>query len=59
MFAQVIAGMDVVDKIAGTKVDENYKPAENIVIESIEVKEYSSADATTAAQQQSTTQPTT
>ena len=59
VFAQVIAGMDVVDKIAGTKVDENYKPAENIVIESIEVKEYSSADATTAAQQQSTTQPTT
>lgn len=48
MFAQVIAGMDTVDKIAKTKVDENYKPAENIVIENIEIKEYSSADTTTA-----------
>lgn len=41
VFAQVIDGMSVVDKIAGSKVDENYKPDENIVIESIEIGTYS------------------
>lgn len=41
VFAQVIDGMNVVDKIATVKVDEGYKPIENIVIESIDIKTYS------------------
>lgn len=40
VFGQVIEGMDVVDKIAATKVDSNDKPVENVVIESIEIVEY-------------------
>ena len=41
VFGQVIDGMDVVDKIAGVAVDEEDKPVENIVIESIEITSYS------------------
>lgn len=40
VFGQVFEGMDVVDKIAATKTDENDKPVEDVVIESIEIKEY-------------------
>ena len=40
VFGQVIEGMDVVDKIANTNTDENDKPVENVVIESIEITEY-------------------
>ena len=40
VFGQVIEGMDVVDKIAATKTDENDKPIEDVVIESIEITEY-------------------
>lgn len=37
VFGQVIEGMDVVDKIAGIKVGRNDKPAEDVVIEGIDV----------------------
>lgn len=40
VFAQVFEGMDVVDKIAAAKVDENNVPLENIVINSVEIKVY-------------------
>ena len=41
VFGQVIDGMDVVDKIADVKVDDESKPLENVVIESIEITSYS------------------
>lgn len=40
VFGQVYEGMDIVDEIAKTKVDENDKPVEDVVIESITVEEY-------------------
>lgn len=41
VFGQVYEGMDVVDAISATATDTNDKPVEDIVIESIEVTEYS------------------
>lgn len=41
VFGQVFQGMDVVDKIAGVKTDSNDKPETDVVIESIEITEYS------------------
>ncbi|MGT2933261.1 peptidylprolyl isomerase [Streptococcus catagoni] len=42
VFGQVIEGMDIVDKIASVAVNENDKPKENILIQSIEIqKDYS------------------
>ena len=40
VFGQVFEGMDVVDKIAATETDENDKPVNDVVIESIEIVEY-------------------
>lgn len=40
VFGQVIEGMDIVDKIAECKTDENDKPVNNVVIESIDITEY-------------------
>jgi cyclophilin family peptidyl-prolyl cis-trans isomerase/outer membrane murein-binding lipoprotein Lpp len=40
IFGQVYEGMDVVDKIAAVQTDENDKPVEDVVIESIEVGTY-------------------
>ena len=40
VFGEVIEGMDVVDKIAAVETDENNKPVEDVVIESIEITEY-------------------
>ena len=40
IFGQVIDGMDVVDAIAKTTTDENDKPLEDVVIESIEITTY-------------------
>lgn len=40
VFAQVIAGMDIVDSIAAVSVDGNNKPLEDVVIESIELTTY-------------------
>ena len=40
VFGQVIDGMDIVDKIASTKTDDNNKPVEKVVIQSIDVTEY-------------------
>ncbi|SES70873.1 peptidylprolyl isomerase [[Clostridium] polysaccharolyticum] len=40
VFGQVYDGLDVLDKIAATKTDENDKPLEDVVIESIDVAEY-------------------
>ncbi len=40
VFGQVIEGMDIVDKIASTQTDENDKPVEDVVIESIEITEF-------------------
>ena len=40
VFGQVIEGMDVVDKIAGTEVDSSDKPVEDVVIEGIDITEY-------------------
>lgn len=42
VFAQVIDGMDVVDKIAVVQVDDENTPLESIIIESVEITEYSS-----------------
>ncbi len=40
VFGQVFEGMDVVDSIAGTAVDENSKPLEDVVIEKIDIVPY-------------------
>lgn len=40
VFGQVFEGMDVVDEIAGVEVDSQGKPAEPVVIETIEIIEY-------------------
>ncbi len=40
VFAQVIEGMDVVDAIAGVEVDENSKPNEDVILESVEITTY-------------------
>jgi cyclophilin family peptidyl-prolyl cis-trans isomerase/outer membrane murein-binding lipoprotein Lpp len=40
IFGQVYEGMDIVDKIAAVQTDENDKPIEDVVIESIEVGTY-------------------
>ena len=40
VFGQVYDGMDVVDAIAGVKTDEDGKPDEKVLINSIEIKEY-------------------
>lgn len=41
VFGQVIEGMDIVDKIAVAETDDNDKPTQDIVIESIEIlKDY-------------------
>ena len=50
VFAQVIDGMDIVDKIAEVKVDDNSKPTKDITIKTVEITTYSAND---------TTQPTT
>ena len=41
VFAQVIDGMEIVDKIAAVNVNKDDKPTDNIVIKSVEIKEYS------------------
>ena len=61
VFAQVIDGMDVVDKIASAEVDKDDIPVKNIVIKSIKITQYkeestTQADSTSA---KSVTQPTT
>lgn len=48
VFAQVIDGMDVVDKIASVKTDENDMPEKNVVIKKIEIKTFSNSEDTTA-----------
>ncbi len=40
VFAQVIDGMDVVDKIAAVSVDENDKPTTDVILESVEITTY-------------------
>ncbi len=45
VFAQVIDGMDVVDKINAVKVDDNGAPLESVVIESIEISVYTAKKA--------------
>lgn len=40
VFAQVIDGMKVVDKIASAKTDDSDKPKKDIKIKSVEIKEY-------------------
>ncbi len=40
VFGQVYEGMDIVDKIAGCRVDMLDKPFEDVVIEKIEILEY-------------------
>ena len=40
VFAQVIGGMDVVDKIANVKTNDKDVPLENVVIKSVEIKTY-------------------
>ncbi len=40
VFAQVIDGMDVVDKIAAVEVDENSKPKTDVILESVEITTY-------------------
>ena len=55
VFAQVIDGMDVVDKIAVVKVDDDDKPVENVVIKSIDITTYSSQATQTTLQNTGTT----
>ena len=55
VFAQVIDGMDVVDKIAVVKVDDDDKPVENVVIKSIDITTYSSQATQTTSQSTGTT----
>lgn len=43
VFAQVIDGMDTVDKIASSEVDKDNKPIESVVINSVEISEYKPA----------------
>ena len=40
VFAQVYDGMDIVDKIAAVKVDDNSKPEKDIIIDSIEITDF-------------------
>ena len=40
VFGQVFEGMDVVDEIASVEVDSQGKPAEPVIIETIEIVEY-------------------
>ena len=40
VFAQVYAGMDIVDAIAAVEVDDNSKPVTNVVINTVEVTTY-------------------
>lgn len=40
VFGQVYEGMDIVDKIAKVAVDSTSKPNEDVIIETIEIKEY-------------------
>ena len=40
IFGQVIEGMDVVDAIAAVKVDENAKPLEDVIINSMTFEPY-------------------
>lgn len=47
VFAQVIKGMNVVDKIAAVKVDSNNKPKSDVKIKTVEITTYSSNQATT------------
>ena len=61
VFAQVIDGMDVVDKIASAKVDKDDIPVKNIVIKSIKITQYKEEPTTQAdsISAESVTQPTT
>lgn len=49
VFAQVISGMDVVDKIAATKTDKKNVPLERVQINSVEVTAYSANSVTEPA----------
>lgn len=40
VFGQVYEGMDVVDAIAGVATDENDRPKEDVILQSVEVLEY-------------------
>ena len=42
VFGQVVTGLDVIEKIASAKVDEMYRPTNDIVIKSISVYTYGS-----------------
>lgn len=54
VFAQIIDGMDVVDKIAVVKVDDDDKPVENVVIKSIDITTYSPQATQTTSQNKGT-----
>jgi peptidyl-prolyl cis-trans isomerase B (cyclophilin B) len=43
VFAQVIDGMDVVDKIASVETDSDDKPTEDVIITSVEITTYSAS----------------
>lgn len=49
VFAQVIDGMDVVDKIAQVKTNEEGIPNESVIIESVEITAYSGNTAASTA----------
>ena len=40
VFGQVYEGMDVIDTIGQTNVDENQKPTEDITINSVTIEQY-------------------
>lgn len=40
VFAQVIDGMDVIDKIAAVETDSSNKPVEDVIIETVEITTY-------------------
>lgn len=55
VFAQVIDGMDIVDKIAAVDTGDNDKPKKDIKIKTVELKTYSQKDAKTETTTASTT----
>lgn len=49
VFGQVYEGMDVVDALAQTEVDENGKPLEDVLLNSVTISSYGAADPAPAS----------
>ena len=49
VFGQVYEGMDVVDTVAQSEVDENGKPVEDVLLNSVTISTYGAADPAPAS----------